>query len=188
MTVTADGVWAEDALRANATSLYPAALRITGNAPDAEDLLQETFAKALAASGRFKPGTNLNAWLRRIMINTFISGYRKRRGEPQFVTGDAVGTRLLSAQSGDRHISRRPRRTRLPADLRPYRHPARQREVVPAPGPAPAPRRTRRLRSSGLGRRARTACLLSRLPHVSRSARRRGLRRTRAPAPPSPAR
>jgi len=101
MTVTADGVWAEDALRANATSLYPAALRITGNAPDAEDLLQETFAKALASSGRFQPGTNLNAWLRRIMINTFISGYRKRRGEPQFVTGDAIGSRLLCAQSGD---------------------------------------------------------------------------------------
>jgi len=101
MTVIADGVWAEDALRANATSLYPAALRITGNAPDAEDLLQETFAKALAASGRFRPGTNLNAWLRRIMINTFISGYRKRRAEPQFVTGDAVGARLLCAQSRD---------------------------------------------------------------------------------------
>jgi len=101
MAVTADGVWAEDALRANATSLYPAALRITGNAPDAEDLLQETFAKALAASGRFRPGTNLNAWLRRIMINTFISGYRKRRAEPQFVTGNAIGARLLSAQSCD---------------------------------------------------------------------------------------
>jgi RNA polymerase sigma-70 factor, ECF subfamily len=101
MTVTADGVWAEDALRANATSLYPAALRITGNAPDAEDLVQETFAKALAASGRFQPGTNLNAWLRRIMINTFISAYRKRRAEPQFVTGDAIGSRLLCAQSRD---------------------------------------------------------------------------------------
>src|ERR1700745_3398227 len=101
MAVTADGAWAGNALGPYVTRLYPAALRITGNAPDAEDLLQETFAKALAASGRFQPGTNLNAWLRRIMINTFISGYRKRRGEPQFVTGDAVGTRLLSAQSGD---------------------------------------------------------------------------------------
>ncbi len=101
MAVTADGVWAEDVLRAYATSLYPAALRIAGNTPDAEDLLQETLAKALAASGQFERGTNLNAWLRRIMINTFISGYRKRRAEPEFVTADAVGSQLLSAQSHD---------------------------------------------------------------------------------------
>jgi len=82
MTATADEVWAEDVLRVYGTSLYPAALRMTRNAPDAEDLVQETFAKALAASGRFQPGTNLNAWLRRIMVNTFISGYRKNRAEP----------------------------------------------------------------------------------------------------------
>jgi len=101
MTVTADQVWAEDALRFYGTSLYPAALRITRNAPDAEDLVQETFAKALAASGRFQPGTNLNAWLRRIMINTFISGYRKNRAQPQFVTGDAVSAQLLRTRSPD---------------------------------------------------------------------------------------
>ena len=101
MAVTADGVWAEDVLRMYATSLYPAALRMTRNAPDAEDLVQETFAKALAASARFRPGTNLNAWLRRIMINTFISGYRKNRAQPQFVTGDAVSARLLCARSPD---------------------------------------------------------------------------------------
>jgi RNA polymerase sigma-70 factor (ECF subfamily) len=99
MTVTADQVWAEDALRFYGTSLYPAALRITRNAPDAEDLVQETFAKALAASGRFQPGTNLNAWLRRIMINTFISGYRKNRAQPQFVTEDAVSAQVLCARS-----------------------------------------------------------------------------------------
>ena len=101
MAVTADEVWDEDVLRASATSLYPAALRITGNTPDAEDLVQETFAKALAASEQFRPGTDLNAWLRRIMINTFISGYRKRRAEPRLVTGDAIGSQLLSAQSYD---------------------------------------------------------------------------------------
>jgi RNA polymerase sigma-70 factor (ECF subfamily) len=98
MAITADGVWTEDVLRAYNTRLYPTALKITGNGPDAEDLVQETFAKALAASGQFQPGTNLNAWLRRIMINTFISGYRKRRAEPQFVTGDATGSQLLRAQ------------------------------------------------------------------------------------------
>jgi RNA polymerase sigma-70 factor, ECF subfamily len=101
MRATADEVWAEDVLRVYGTSLYPAALRMTRNAPDAEDLVQETFAKALAASGRFQPGTNLNAWLRRIMINTFISGYRKSRAEPQFVTGDAMGSHLICAQSHD---------------------------------------------------------------------------------------
>ncbi len=63
--------------------------------------MQETFAKALAASGRFRPGTNLNAWLRRIMMNTFISGYRKRRAEPRFVSGDATSSHLLGAQSHD---------------------------------------------------------------------------------------
>ena len=101
MDVTADRVWAEDVLRMYAMSLYPAALRMTRNAPDAEDLVQETFAKALAASARFQPGTNLNAWLRRIMINTFISGYRKNRAQPQFVTGDAVSAQMLRARSPD---------------------------------------------------------------------------------------
>lgn len=101
MTLTEDGVWAEDVLRAYGTSLYPAALRMTRNAPDAEDLVQETFVKALAASERFQPGTNLNAWLRRIMVNTFISGYRRTRAGPQFVPEDALGSQLICAQSHD---------------------------------------------------------------------------------------
>jgi RNA polymerase sigma-70 factor (ECF subfamily) len=99
MALSADGVWTEDVLQAYNASLYPAALRIAGNAPDAEDLVQETFAKAFAASEQFQPGTNLNAWLRRIMINTFISGYRKRRAEPQFITADATGSQLLRTES-----------------------------------------------------------------------------------------
>jgi RNA polymerase sigma-70 factor, ECF subfamily len=101
MTATADEVWAEDVLRLYGASLYPVALRMTRNVADAEDLVQETFTKALAASGRFQPGTNLKAWLCRIMINTFISGYRKHRAEPQFVTGNGLDVHLLFAQSPD---------------------------------------------------------------------------------------
>jgi RNA polymerase sigma-70 factor, ECF subfamily len=117
MAVTADGVWAEDVLRAYARSLYPAALRITRNTSDAEDLVQETFAKALTASRQFRAGTNLNAWLRRIMINVFISGYRKRRAEPQFVTADAAGPHLACAQSGDGSAEDQVVRGLLDADL-----------------------------------------------------------------------
>jgi RNA polymerase sigma-70 factor, ECF subfamily len=62
--------------------LYPAALRMTRNPSDAEDLLQETFAKAYAALHQFQPGTNLRAWLHRILSNTFINSYRKKRREP----------------------------------------------------------------------------------------------------------
>lgn len=62
--------------------LYPAALRMTRNPSDAEDLVQETLAKAYAAFHQFRPGTNLRAWLHRILANTFINGYRKKRREP----------------------------------------------------------------------------------------------------------
>jgi RNA polymerase sigma-70 factor (ECF subfamily) len=64
------------------SQLYPAALRMTRNHSDAEDLVQETFAKAYAAFHQFKPGTNLRAWLHRILANTFINTYRKKRREP----------------------------------------------------------------------------------------------------------
>src|SRR5436190_911054 len=57
--------------------LYPAALCMTRNRADAEDVVQETFAKAYAAFGQFEPGTNLRAWLYRILTNTFLSSYRK---------------------------------------------------------------------------------------------------------------
>lgn len=67
--------------------LYPAALRMTRNPTDAEDLVQETSAKAYAAFHQFRPGTNLKAWLHRILANTFINGYRKRRREPRQTTG-----------------------------------------------------------------------------------------------------
>ncbi len=62
--------------------LYGAALRMTRNASDAEDLVQETFAKAFAAFHQYRPGTNLKAWLYRILTNTFINTYRKKQREP----------------------------------------------------------------------------------------------------------
>jgi RNA polymerase sigma-70 factor, ECF subfamily len=63
--------------------MYSAALRMTRNPADAEDLLQETFAKAYASFHQFREGTNLKAWLYRILTNTFINSYRKKQREPQ---------------------------------------------------------------------------------------------------------
>ncbi len=69
--------------------LYSAAMRMTRNPQDAEDLVQETFAKAYASFHQFRPGTNLKAWLYRILTNTFINSYRKKQREPQqSITGD----------------------------------------------------------------------------------------------------
>ena len=62
--------------------LYAAALRMTRNPSDAEDLVQETFTKAFAAFHQYRPGTNLKAWLYRILTNTFINTYRKKQREP----------------------------------------------------------------------------------------------------------
>jgi RNA polymerase sigma-70 factor (ECF subfamily) len=63
--------------------LYAAAMRMTRNPSDAEDLVQETFAKAFGAYHQFESGTNLKAWLYRILTNTFINTYRKKQREPQ---------------------------------------------------------------------------------------------------------
>jgi RNA polymerase sigma-70 factor, ECF subfamily len=63
--------------------LYSAALRMTRNPSDSEDLVQETFAKAYQSFHQFEVGTNLKAWLYRILTNTFINSYRKRQREPQ---------------------------------------------------------------------------------------------------------
>ncbi|MEH0110974.1 sigma-70 family RNA polymerase sigma factor [Tersicoccus sp. MR15.9] len=63
--------------------LYSAALRMARNPADAEDLVQEAYAKAFSAFHQYKPGTNLKAWLYRILTNTYINLYRKRQREPQ---------------------------------------------------------------------------------------------------------
>jgi RNA polymerase sigma-70 factor (ECF subfamily) len=62
--------------------LYGGALRMTRNPADAEDLLQDTVIKAYKGFRSFRPGTNLKAWLYRIMTNTYITGYRKKQRQP----------------------------------------------------------------------------------------------------------
>ena len=63
--------------------LYSAASRMTRNPADAEDLVQETYARAYASFHQFKEGTNLRAWLHRILTNTFISSHRKTSASPR---------------------------------------------------------------------------------------------------------
>jgi RNA polymerase sigma-70 factor (ECF subfamily) len=83
--------------------LYSAAMRMTRNPADAEDLVQETFAKAYSAFHQFKPGTNLKAWLYRILTNTFINNYRKKQRQPVQAlsgdTGDIEDWQLARAES-----------------------------------------------------------------------------------------
>ena len=80
--------------------LYSAAMRMTRNPQDAEDLVQETYAKAYASFHQFKPGTNLKAWLYRILTNTFINSYRKKQREPQpSLSEDVEDWQLARAES-----------------------------------------------------------------------------------------
>lgn len=80
--------------------LYAAALRMSRNSADAEDLVQETYMKAFASYHQFTEGTNLKAWLYRILTNTYINLYRKRQREPQQSQGETVEDWQL-AQAGE---------------------------------------------------------------------------------------
>ena len=71
-------------------SLYSAAMRLTRNRADAEDLVQETYLRAYRGYAGFEEGTNLKAWLYRILTNTFINSYRKKQREPQTVSDDEI--------------------------------------------------------------------------------------------------
>ncbi len=80
--------------------LYGAALRMTRNPSDAEDVVQETYAKAFSSFKQFTPGTNLKAWLYRILTNTYINTYRKAQRQPQTTGGaDVEDWQLAQAES-----------------------------------------------------------------------------------------
>lgn len=80
--------------------LYGAALRMSRNPTDAEDLVQETYAKAFAAFDSFTEGSNLRAWLYRILTNTYINLYRKRQRQPfQTGTDDLTDWQMHQAES-----------------------------------------------------------------------------------------
>jgi RNA polymerase sigma-70 factor (ECF subfamily) len=75
---------------AYADTLHNLARYLTRNPADAEDLVQETYARALRAAAGFTPGTNLKAWLFRILRNTFVSLYRRQRADPTVAGLDTV--------------------------------------------------------------------------------------------------
>ena len=79
--------------------LYSAGLRMTRSPQDAEDLVQETYAKAYSAFHQFTPGTNLKAWLYRILTNTYINSYRKKQRQPQQVTDEIEDWQVAAAES-----------------------------------------------------------------------------------------
>src|SRR5262249_50050908 len=86
---------------AYADKLFNLARYLTGNALDAEDLVQETYARAMRASEQFAPGTNLRAWLFRILRNTFVSLYRRQRHNPIEGGLDTVSPTLEDHAAGD---------------------------------------------------------------------------------------
>jgi RNA polymerase sigma-70 factor (ECF subfamily) len=77
--------------------LYAAAMRMTRNPADAEDLVQDTYVKAFAAFHQFQEGTNLKAWLYRILTNSFINTYRKKQREPQKSSSENIEDWQLAA-------------------------------------------------------------------------------------------
>jgi RNA polymerase sigma-70 factor (ECF subfamily) len=84
--------------------LYSAAMRVTHNPQDAEDLVQDTFAKAYASFHQYQDGTNLKAWMYRILTNTFINSYRKKQREP--LQSDADGVEDWQLVRAEAHTSR----------------------------------------------------------------------------------
>jgi RNA polymerase sigma-70 factor, ECF subfamily len=87
------------------SGLYGAALRMTRNPADAEDLVQDTYLRAFRGFAGFQEGTNLKAWLYRILTNSFISTYRKKQRQPQIVEGpDDIDEWYLFDKLGARNV------------------------------------------------------------------------------------
>ncbi|MAJ88816.1 MAG: RNA polymerase subunit sigma-24 [Acidimicrobiaceae bacterium] len=80
--------------------LYSAAMRMTRNAADAEDLVQETYLKAFNAYERFEAGTNLKAWMYRILTNSYINAYRKKQRRPDETDIDDIEDLYLYRRLG----------------------------------------------------------------------------------------
>jgi RNA polymerase sigma-70 factor, ECF subfamily len=102
--------------------LYSAALRYTRNPADAEDLVQDAFAKAYAAFHQFRPGTNLRAWLYRILTNTYINTYRKRQRQPGEVSADGYRDGLGDSAGDFSLFDRIAETTQAPAEAEMLRH------------------------------------------------------------------
>ena len=83
-------------------ALYRTGLRMTRSEADAEDLVQETYIKAFRHRDQFTPGTNLKAWLFRILTNTFINQYRRKAARPETTELDDVDESILYRHMRDR--------------------------------------------------------------------------------------
>ena len=79
--------------------LYAAAMRYTKNSEDAQDLVQDTYAKAYTSFHQFEPGTNLKAWLYRVLTTTFINTYRKDQRRPQTSDSELEDWQIAEASS-----------------------------------------------------------------------------------------
>jgi RNA polymerase sigma-70 factor, ECF subfamily len=98
--VVADQAHFADQAMEHMGSLYTAALRMTRNPADAEDLVQETYLKAYRGYGGFQEGTNLRAWLYRILTNTYINTYRAKQRRPDEQVLDEVEDLYLFRRLG----------------------------------------------------------------------------------------
>ena len=86
--------------------LYGAALRLTKDPHDAQDLVQDTYTKAFASFHQYEDGTNLRAWLYRVLNTTFINNYRKSQRQPLISDGEVEEWQLAEAASHTSHLGR----------------------------------------------------------------------------------